>query len=152
MNKRVIEMELKFRLAKEDDISQLIQVTNTCFDENTNLDQALKVFQKSKMDGNQLYLIGELNGKIIAHTKITIVPTIFTDMETYAILNHVCVLPDYRRHHIATHMMNVIKKICKEKNCISIKLWSKNFRIPAHTCYLNEGFEIIDAKFFELKL
>lgn len=145
-------MELKFRFAKEEDLKELIEVTNVCFEEDTNYEKALECFQKTKFDSNQLYLIGELNGKIVAHTKITIVPTIFTEMETYAILNHVCVLPEYRRHHIAKHMMNVIKKICKEKNCVSIKLWSKNFRVPAHTCYLKEGFEIIDAKFFELNL
>ncbi len=145
-------MELKFRLAKEEDITQVVELTNNCFDENTQVEQALEIFQKTKHDRNQLYLIGEMNEKIIAHTKITIVPTIFDGMETYAILNHVCVLPEYRRHHIAKHMMSVIKKICQEHNCISIKLWSKNFRVPAHTCYINEGFEVIDAKFFELNL
>lgn len=144
-------MELRFRLAKEEDIKEVVELTNACFDENTNVEVARKRYLASQ-DGNHFYLIGMLDGKMVAHTLINIIPTAFDGMETYAILNHVCVLPEYRRHHIATHMMSVVKKICKEKNCISIKLWSKNFRQPAHKCYLREGFEIIDAKFFELGL
>lgn len=145
-------MELKFRIAKEEDIPELIRLTNACFDEHTDSTHALEVFQKTKNDPNQIYLIGLLDGKMVAHTRIAIIPTCFDGMETYAILNHVCVFPEYRRHHIATHMMQVIKKICKEKNCISVKLWSKNFRKPAHELYLREGFEIIDAKFFEQEI
>ena len=145
-------MELKFRFAKEEDIPELIHVCNLCFDENTDVDKALKVFQDTYSDKNQLYLIGILDGKIIAHTRITIIPTMFDGMDTYAVLNHVCVLPEYRRHHIAQHMMSVIKKICMERGCSTIKLWSRDFRQPAHKCYLKEGFQILDAKFFELNL
>lgn len=145
-------MELTFRFAKEEDIPELIEVCNLCFDEKTDVKQALKVFQDTYSDPNQLYLIGILHDKIVAHTKITVIPTLFDGMNTYAVLNHVCVLPEYRRHHIAQHMMKVIKDICKERGCNTIKLWSRDFRKPAHQCYLNEGFEILDAKFFELKL
>ena len=53
-----------------------------------------KKFKESEYDENQIYLIGVMNGKIIAHTKITIIPTIYEDMNTYAILNHVCVKPE----------------------------------------------------------
>lgn len=145
-------MELKFRFAKEEDVKELIKVCNICFDEKTDYNKALDVFRKTYNDPNQLYLIGVLNGKIIAHTKITIIPTMFDGMDTYAILNHVCVLPEYRRHHIAKYMIDVIKNICKKRGCSAIKLWSRNFREPAHKCYMSEGFEVLDAKFFELYL
>ncbi len=142
-------MELHFRFAKPEDLKELVDVCNACFDEQTVYEQALEIFYETYHDPNQLYLIGLLDGKIVAHTKITIVPTIFNDMGIFAILNHVCVLPDYRRHHIAEHMMNVIKKVCKDRGCKAIKLWSCNFREPAHKCYYKEGFEALDAKFFE---
>ena len=142
-------MELHFRFAKEEDIRELIDVCNECFDETTNYDEALHIFRKTKQDSNQLYLIGLLNGKIVAHTKITIIPTIFGSMATFAILNHVCVLPSFRRHHIADYMMQVVYKVCKQRDCKSIKLWSCNFRQPAHKFYYKSGFEVLDAKFFE---
>ncbi|MCI8574844.1 MAG: GNAT family N-acetyltransferase [Bacilli bacterium] len=145
-------MELKLRLATRDDVKEIIDVCNICFDEHTDYEKALKVFDATSKDPNQLYIIGICDNKIVAHTKITIIPTMFDGMDTYAILNHVCVLPEYRRHHFAKYMIKAIKDICKDRGCCAIKLWSRNFRQPAHQCYLNAGFEILDAKFFELHL
>jgi GNAT superfamily N-acetyltransferase len=145
-------MELKLRLATRDDVKEIIDVCNICFDEKTSYEKALKVFDATCNDPNQLYVIGIYENKIVAHTKITIIPTMFDGMDTYAILNHVCVLPEYRRHHFAKYMIKAIQEICKDRGCCAIKLWSRNFRQPAHQCYLNAGFEILDAKFFELNL
>ena len=147
-----MKMELKLRFATREDVEELIDLCNVCFEEHTDYEKALKVFDETYHDPNQLYLIGLFHDKIVAHTKITIVPTMFDGMDTYAILNHVCVLPEYRRHHIAKYMIKAIKDICKSRGCSQIKLWSCNFRQAAHQCYLNAGFEILDAKFFELDL
>lgn len=145
-------MELTLRFATREDVKELIDVCNVCFDEHTDYEKALKVFDATSKDPNQLYVIGLYQNKIVAHTKITIVPTMFDGMDTYAILNHVCVLPEFRRHHFAKYMIKAIKEICKDRGCCAIKLWSCNFRQPAHQCYLNAGFEILDAKFFTLDL
>ena len=102
----------------------------------------------TKNDKNQIYLVGTINGQIIAHTKITVIPTIYEKMNTYAILNHVCVKPEYRRHNIATKMLKECERISKENNCVAMELWSNNFRQPAHECYKNFGFVVNDAKFF----
>ena len=34
----------------------------------------------TKNDKNQIYLVGTINGQIIAHTKITVIPTIYEKM------------------------------------------------------------------------
>jgi hypothetical protein len=39
--------------------------------------------------------------------------------------------------------------MCLSKGIKSLKLWSKNFRVPAHSCYRKFGFEAIEATFFE---
>lgn len=141
-------MEVMFRIGKYEDVESIINLCNLCFNEQTNLDYAKKKFKETENDSNQIYIIGEMDGKIIAHTKITIIPTIYEKMNTYAILNHVCVHPDYRRNNIATKMLDECKRICKENNCISMELWSRNFREAAHACYKNYGFIVDDAKFF----
>ena len=141
-------MEVNFRIATKDDVDKIVKLCNECFEENTNVETAKLVFNLTKNDNNQIYLIGECNNDVVAHTKITIVPTMFEGMQTYAILNHVCVKPDLRRN-IGTKMLERVQKICQERNCISIKLWSANFRIPAHTCYKKFGFEPFDATFFQ---
>lgn len=141
-------MKTNFRIATFDDVEEIIDLCNECFNENTNIKYAKRIFYETKDDKNQIYLVGEMENKIVAHAKITIIPTMYEDMNTYAILNHVCVKGEYRRHNIATKMLDEISKICRENNCKCMELWSKNFRIPAHECYKKYGFKVIDAAFF----
>lgn len=141
-------MEVTFRLATIEDVEEIIELCNECFLENTNLEYALKSFNDTKNDPNQIYLVGTLDGKIIAHTKITIIPTMYEEMNTYAIINHFCVKENYRRNNIGTKMLQEITKISLEKNCKSMKLWSNNYRQAAHACYLKNGFLLNEAGFF----
>lgn len=141
-------MNVEFRIANYEDLEGIIKLCNECFDENTSLDYARKIYKENESDKNQIYLIGILNNEIIAHTKINIIPTIYEDMNTYAILNHVCVRPDLRRGHIGTKLLDKSFAIAKENNCVCVELWSKNFRKAAHGLYHKYGFEVMDAKFF----
>lgn len=145
-------VNIKFRIATSEDIKGIIDLCNECFDENTSYEFALEVFEKTKDDANQIYLVGLDDEKIIAHTKITIIPTIYAKMNTYCILNHVCVKPEYRRHNIASQMLDECTKISKEHNCVKMELWSMNFREAAHACYKKYGFNVDDAKFFSKEI
>lgn len=141
-------MEVIFRKATIDDVEEIIKLCNECFLENTSLEYALKSFNDTKDDPNQIYLIGILDGKIMAHTKITIVPTMYEEMNTYSIINHFCVKESYRRKTIATKMLQEVTKISLEMNCKTMKLWSNNYRNAAHACYMKNGFILNDAGFF----
>lgn len=141
-------MNIEFKIATIDDIEGIIKLCNECFDENTNLDYAKKIYLENQNDSNQIYVIGILNNEIVAHTKITIIPTIYEDMNTYAILNHVCVKKELRREHIGTMLLDYSFNIAKQHNCKCVELWSKNFRKAAHGLYHSYGFEVMDAKFF----
>ena len=145
-------MNAKFSIATIDEVEEIVDLCNECFFENTDKKFAKDVFRKTENDPNQIYLIGRVDDKIVAHTKITIIPTMFEGMETYAILNHVCVKPEYRRNKIATHLLDEVTKICKEKNCLSIKLWSGNHRKAAHACYKYYDFETFECGFFQKKI
>ncbi|MGE5456707.1 MAG: GNAT family N-acetyltransferase [Ignavibacteriales bacterium] len=142
-------MKVEFRIATESDIEGIIQLCNECFNEKTSLEYAKKMFDKNKNDENTIQIIGVLDNNIIAYVRLAIVPTMFEDMNTYAIINHFCVKDEYRRKNIATSLLKEVNKICLSKGIKSLKLWSKNFRIPAHSCYKKFGFETIDAAFFE---
>ena len=141
-------MEVTFKIATLEDVEEIIKLCNECFNEKTSVAYAKEKFEEGKNDPNQIYLIGLVDEKIVAHTKITIIPTIYEKMNTYAILNHVCVHPEFRRHNIATKMLIECEKIAKEKGCVALELWSNNFREAAHACYQHYGFIINDAKFF----
>lgn len=141
-------MALEFRLATANDLVDIIALTNECFDEQTSLEHAQKIWQENADDPRQIYLNGYLDGELVAHTKISIIPTIYEEMNTYAILNHVCVKPSMRRQHLGTQLLDETVRLCRERGVKTIELWSKNFRIPAHALYRKYGFEVVDAKFF----
>lgn len=141
-------MEVVFRPATYADIPDIINLTNLCFDEQTPVEYAQKVWEQTEGDPNQIYLNGYLGDELVAHAKITIIPTIYEEMNTYAILNHVCVKPDKRRHHLGTKLLDETFAICKERQVKTVELWSKNFRTAAHALYKKYGFEVVDAKFF----
>jgi N-acetylglutamate synthase-like GNAT family acetyltransferase len=145
-------VEVTFRKATLQDVEGIIKLCDECFNEKSDLKYAKNMFKKTEDDPNNIYLIGLINDEIVAHSKITIIPTMYEDMNTYSILNHVCVKPELRRKKVATKMLNEITKICEEKKCKAIKLWSKNFREDAHSCYNKYGFELIDSGFFSKKL
>ena len=144
-------MKVNFRIAEEKDIEGIIDLCNECFFENTDYSKALEIFKKTHDDKN-IYLVGEIEGKIVAHAKITVITTIYAPMGTYAILNHVCVKPEYRRQKIATKMLDEISRICIASGCNKMELWSNNVRVPAHACYKNYGFTLDDAGFFSKEI
>lgn len=141
-------MEVIFKSMEEKDIEETIALCDRCFDEKNDYEYARKVYLETMHDSNNIYINGILDGKIIAHAKLTIIKTIYTPMATYGMLNHICVDPNYRRHHIATYLLDVLFKIAKDYNCKELVLWSKNFRSAAHACYKNYGFELVEAGFF----
>lgn len=145
-------MEVDFRIANYDDLENIINLCNECFLENTSLDYAKRVFEETKMDKNQIYLVGYYNNELVAHAKITVIPTIYENMNTYAILNHICVKEKYRKHNIATKLLVECEKISKEHGCVVMELWSRNFRHAAHECYKHYGFTLDDAGFFSKKV
>ena len=131
-----------FNKAKLQDIEDIIHLCNTCFEEKTDVEKAKHIFLENIDDENQIYLVGRVDGVIVAHTKITIIPTIYENMGTYAIINHVCVKNEYRRHNIATKMLDEVTKICQQRNCKENELprgratrylcmpYSKSFNCP----------------------
>ena len=66
-------MDIKFKIATQDDVGKIVDLCNECFDETTSLDYALKVFKQTENDANQIYLIGEVDGQVVAHSQITII-------------------------------------------------------------------------------
>lgn len=145
-------MEVTFRIATGNDLEDIIALTNECFDENTPLAYAEEVWRQTEHDPNTIYLNGYLDGRLVAHLRIAIVPTIYEEMGTFAILNHVCVKPAERRHHLGTQLLDAAFAICQERGCKAVELWSKNFRQPAHAMYQKYGFAVVDAKFFSKEI
>lgn len=141
-------MPVIFREMKLEDVEEVIALCNEVFGERNSVRYAKDMFEKTKDDPNQIYVVGIYNHKIVAHAKATVIPTMYSKMNTYAIINHVCVRQTCRRKQFATQMLDFIVEICREKGCVALKLWSNNFRTAAHACYYHYGFKREDAGFF----
>lgn len=141
-------MSVVFRKVTADDIEEIVLLCNEVFGERNSVKYAKEMFDKTKDDPNQIYVVGVYNHKIVAHAKATVIPTMYSKMNTYAILNHVCVKQACRRKQFATQMLDYITELCQEMGCVSLKLWSNNFRTAAHACYYHYGFVREDAGFF----
>ncbi len=61
-------MDVKFRVATFEDVEQIIRLCDECFDEETNLEYAKRVFKENENDKNQIYLIGLVGDEVVAHT------------------------------------------------------------------------------------
>lgn len=138
----------------QDDLEEVVALCNECFEENTAAEYARQIWLATEADQNQIYVVGvmqdgEQSGRIVAHTLVNIIPTIYEEMGTYAVLNHVCVKPDARRSGIGTGLLDFCFALARERGCKKVELWSKNFRTAAHGLYHKYGFEVMDAKFFE---
>ena len=145
-------MDVRFKIATIDDVENIIRLCDECFEENTDLEYAKRIFLETEGNPNDIYVVGEVDGMVVAHTKITVIKTIYQPMAIYSILNHVCVKPEYRRHGLATKMLDYVTEICREHKCNKMELWSRNVRTAAHACYYSYGFKLDDAGFFSKKI
>lgn len=57
-------MFVSFRIAKKEDIKDIIDLCNECFFENTSYEYANKVFDENVDDPNSIYLVGEIMEKL----------------------------------------------------------------------------------------
>lgn len=142
-------MSVEYRTMTRDDLAAVVALCNECFNENTPMEYAERMWAESEGDPHQVYVVGILDGQVVAHTLINIIPTIYEEMNTYAILNHVCVKPDCRRSGIGTGLLDYCFAVARDHKCKKVELWSKNFRVAAHGLYRKYGFTVMDAAFFE---
>ncbi len=70
-------MAVVFRKVESKDIEEIVNLCNEIFEEKNSLKYAQEMFEKTKDDPNQIYVVGVYNHKIIAHAKATVIPTIF---------------------------------------------------------------------------
>lgn len=145
-------MEIKFREANIDDVSKIVALCDECFEEKTDIKMAEQNFFKTKNSDNDIYVIGEYKGEVVAHAKITVVVTMFEKTGVFSFLNHVCVSKKCRGFGIATELLNVCEKISRNHGCSEMRLWSLNKRVDAHSCYTKFGFIELDAKCFSKKI
>ena len=90
-------------------------------------------------DPGQVYLVAEVDGKIVSACVLVIIDNLTRNAAPYALIENVVTHPDYRRRGIGTRLLTRAQEIAREKGCYKAMLLSG--RKEAIPFYENTGFE-----------
>ena len=134
------------REIKEDEIDYANKLLNKLiieekqYDENINQNYIVNnYYQKRQKDS--ILLVATLNNEIVAFLfGYTIEALVYTNRK--AVLDALYVLPDHRKHGIASLLIDNFKKWCMQQNITNLELTVFSNNINALSLYKNHGFEI----------
>jgi GNAT superfamily N-acetyltransferase len=139
--------ELKFRLAKKDDISDIVRMLS---DDNLGAtrekfepiisDNYLKAFENISKDQNQELTIVEMNGEKVATYQLTFIQYLTHQGGLRAQVEAVRTNSNYRGQGIGTKIFEYIINRAKLKGCNMIQLTSDKQRPEAIKFYETIGF------------
>jgi RimJ/RimL family protein N-acetyltransferase len=133
---KIVDSETKF-LAREPD------------EFNFSLEQEREFIKNSMNDENRLFLIGEIDGRIIANCSVGVISNNKRYLHRAAMGIAVC--KDYWSNGIGKKMMQECIKWCKEKGIEQLELEVVTENNRAVSMYKNLGFQIHGTKKRALK-
>jgi GNAT superfamily N-acetyltransferase len=142
-----MDSELIFRLAKENDLVDIVQMlsddllgaTREKFENNIS-DNYIKAFRNIEADANQELTIVELNGEKVATFQLTFIQYLTHQGGLRAQVEAVRTNSNYRGQGIGTKVFNYIIERAKEKGCHLLQLTSDKRRPEAIKFYEAMGF------------
>jgi len=91
-------------------------------------------------DPNQLLLVGEIEGRIVATLQLTFIPGIAHQGAWRAQVEAVRVVRDLRGRRIGEAMMRHVVALARERNCALVQLTTNKARDDAQRFYRRLGF------------
>lgn len=141
-------MNLVFEPLCETDLEETYKLCMESFNEGFTLDEIKKTWELCKNDSHYHFIVGKLDGKIVAYTTMIIFHNLFDGLRPLATLWYVCVDKDYRRRGIASEMFKEMERIAKEQNVEIVYFTSEWNNIGAHEFYRSQGYADTEEKAF----
>lgn len=140
-------MELKFRPATREDLSEIVRMLADDFLGSTREryeiplpDSYIKAFDEITADKNNELIVVEKGGEVIGTLQITFTPSISFQGGKRATVESVRVDEKYRGQGIGQKLMKWAIERAKQENCLSMQLTTNAERTDAHHFYENLGF------------
>ena len=111
----------------------------------------IEAFDAIEADPNQLLLVGDIEGRVVASLQLTFIPGIAHQGAWRAQAEAVRVAGDLRGHQIGEAMMRHVIALAKERGCALIQLTTNKARDDAQRFYRRLGF-IASHEGMKLKL
>lgn len=124
--------DINIRLAKNEDLQQISEVENLCFESPWSFDM---LYHDICANDLTIYMVAEKDGKIIGYGGMWIIID-------EAHITNVCIHPDYRRRGYAKQLMNALAEKSEEMGANSMTLEVRVSNHSAIKLYNGCGFHI----------
>jgi ribosomal protein S18 acetylase RimI-like enzyme len=136
-----------FRKARHEDLRAVLELLNDGKVANVleRIEDPLPpvyddAFAAVEADPNQLLLVGEVDGRIVASLQLTFIPGIAHQGAWRAQVEAVRVARDLRGHKIGKAMMQHVIALARERGCALVQLTTNKARDDAQRFYRGLGF------------
>jgi ribosomal protein S18 acetylase RimI-like enzyme len=140
-------LSVSFRKARREDLRAMLELLNDAKMGNVPeqlQDPLPRVYQDAfamiDADPNQLLLVGEIDGRIVASLQLTFIPGIAHQGAWRAQVEAVRVASDLRGRRIGEAMMRHVIARARERGCDRVQLTTNKARDDAHRFYRRLGF------------
>jgi len=148
-DKEAFDNMTEIRLAKESDLSRILElyrelsIITTEADQrlNTSRDNYRKVFAEISNNRRRELLVSEYEGEVVGTVALFIIPNLSHGATPYALVENLVVNHKYRRKGIGKKLMEYTIARAKQEGCHRIELVSDRRRKEAHRLYRSLGFE-----------
>jgi GNAT superfamily N-acetyltransferase len=130
------------RFAKKEDLNDLLSLYTYLNTDDPTLIADTRVRELWDMilaDPGQLYLVVEVDGKLVSTCVLIIVKNLTRCATPYALIENVVTRPEYRNRGIGTRLLKRAKEIAQERGCYKVMLLTG--RKEAIGFYENAGFD-----------
>lgn len=149
-----LEDESNINLAQTCDLEQIADIYDKSFETVTDIQKMAVNFRHIRRNPNYYALVEKEGSVVKGFAMLVVLEDIFENCNPYATLWSVCVAPEYRRHGVATKLLEQVDKVANERNCEFITLITGNSRTDAHALYRKNGYDLkkdlCGIKFFNL--
>lgn len=133
-------MALTFEYLNENDLKETFDLCMKSFGEDFSFEEIRQTYQICKNDPHYHFIVGKMDGKIIAYTTMIIFHNLFDGLMPVATLWYVCVDKEYRRQGVAKSMFAEIERIAAENQCEIIYFTCLQDNFGAHKFYRSVGY------------
>ncbi|MBQ8514215.1 MAG: GNAT family N-acetyltransferase [Ruminococcus sp.] len=141
-------MNVVFEELKEEDLKECYDLCMTSFGEDFAFSEIEETFRMCKGNPAYRFIVGKLDGKIVAYTSANIFHNLFDGKRPIMTLWYVCVDQTCRRQGIGRQLFDEIERIAMEQNCEIIYFTCLKDNHSAQSFYRSLGYSDDKEKAF----
>jgi len=140
------------RKMEYNDLSQLASLYKYFWNEEGNIEEMKKMYEKLKNDDSYIFLCAMENDKLCGSVMGIVCNQLYGNCNPFLLLDNMVVDVNYRRKGIGKKLVAELEKLAKEKKCSQIMLLTETERDDACGFYESLGFDPKKNKGYKKKI